>query len=179
MNRTQTPRIRLLLAVLILSSCIGCDQAAKSIATRTLHDSAPRSFLADTIRLNYAQNSGGFLSLGSNLPDNLRTWVFVAFNACLMLGLVAFLWLNRNIPLTLFASLVFILAGGIGNLIDRVGNNGLVTDFMNVGVGTLRTGVFNVADVAITFGAIAVACLSFRPHAGERADAPESPTRSE
>jgi signal peptidase II len=162
MNRTRTPRIRLLLALLILFSCIGCDQATKTIAIRTLHGSPPRSFLDDTVRFDFALNPGGFLSLGSNLPDSLRIWGFVVFNSCLMLGLFAYLCLKRSMPLPLFVSLVFILAGGVGNLIDRVGNHGLVTDFINVGVGPLRTGVFNVADMAVTFGVIAAACLSFR-----------------
>ena len=41
----------------------------------------------------------------------------------------------------LFVSLAYILAGGVGNLIDRVFNDGLVTDFLNIGVGPLRTGI--------------------------------------
>jgi signal peptidase II len=43
------------------------------------------------------------------------------------------------------------VAGGISNWIDRV-VNGSVVDFMNVGVGWLRTGIFNFADVAIMLG---------------------------
>lgn len=62
--------------------------------------------------------------------------------------------------LTIFASLTYILAGGIGNLIDRVSNDGLVTDFLNVGVGPFRTGIFNFADVGVMFGAfVLVVCL--------------------
>lgn len=158
----NTPRVKLFLALTILLSCIGCDQATKSIATHTLHDEPPRSYLADTIRLDFELNRGGFLSVGSNLPDHVRRWIFVGFNACVMLGLVAFLFLKRNMPTALFVSLVFVLAGGIGNLIDRVYNDGLVTDFINVGIGQVRTGVFNVADMAITFGAVAVIWLTFR-----------------
>ncbi|MGW8256339.1 MAG: signal peptidase II [Thermoguttaceae bacterium] len=179
MNRTRTSRFRLLLALFILSSCIGCDQATKRIATRTLHGSAPKSLLADTIRFDFALNPGGFLSLGCNLPDNIRIWVFVAFNSCLMLALFTFLCLKRRIQFLLFVSLVFILAGGIGNLIDRVWNHGLVTDFINVGIGPVRSGVFNVADMAVTFGAIAAVCLSFQRDACEQAGPAESPVRSE
>ena len=163
----RSPRLRLLLAITILTSCIGCDQATKTVATQTLHDRPPKSFWADTIRLEFALNPGGLLSLGSNLPENFRIGIFVVLNSCMMLGLIAFLCLNRNTPLAFFVSIVFILAGGIGNLIDRVCNDGLVTDFINVGIGPLRTGVFNVADMAVTFGAIAVACLSFQRDAGE------------
>ena len=176
MKTKKLPRLRLLLASVILFSCIGCDQATKTIATRTLAGSPPKSFLGDTVRLSFALNPGGFLSLGSNLPDNLRTGAFLAVNASMMLGLVALLCLKRNMPLALFLPLVFILAGGIGNLIDRVCNHGLVTDFINLGIGPLRTGVFNVADVAITFGGLAVAWLLFKHDAGKYADSADRPT---
>ena len=44
------------------------------------------------------------------------------------------------------------VAGGASNWIDRV-IRGSVVDFINVGIGPLRTGIFNVADVAIMLGA--------------------------
>ena len=43
-------------------------------------------------------------------------------------------------------------AGGLGNLIDRLRFDGVVTDFLNVGVGSLRTGIFNVADAILMLG---------------------------
>lgn len=90
-----------------------------------------------------------------------------------MLGLLSFLILKRNIPLLLFVSLVYVLSGGVGNLIDRVCNNGLVTDFINVGVGPIRTGVFNVADMAITFGAISIGLVAFKRDVNEQSDSPK------
>ena len=57
--------------------------------------------------------------------------------------------------------LAFFVAGGASNLADRLAR-GTVTDFINVGVGSLRTGIFNVADVAIMLGAALVAFGSFR-----------------
>jgi signal peptidase II len=178
MKTKQRPRVRLIFAILILSSCIGCDQVTKTIATQSLKDSPPKSFLADTVRLDYALNPGGFLSLGSNLPDEFRKWIFIGFNSCMMLALCVFLTLKRDLPLPLFLSVAFILAGGIGNLIDRLWNNGLVTDFINLGIGPIRTGVFNVADIAVTFGAIAIGWLSIKRNTGEPGDAPESRSRS-
>jgi 2-iminobutanoate/2-iminopropanoate deaminase len=60
--------------------------------------------------------------------------------------------------------LALFVAGGVSNWIDRV-TQGRVVDFLNVGVGPVRTGVFNVADLAIMVGAVAFACgeLSRRP----------------
>jgi signal peptidase II len=45
-----------------------------------------------------------------------------------------------------------ICSGGLGNLIDRLTHGGYVTDFLNVGIGPLRTGIFNVADFALLVG---------------------------
>ena len=163
----MTQRAKFLLALLIVCCCVGCDQATKMIAMQTLRDSPPKSFLADTVRLDFAQNPGGFLSLGASLPDSFRGYAFIATNLCMMFGIICFLFIKRNLSYLLFVSLVFVLSGGIGNLIDRICNNGLVTDFINVGIGPLRTGVFNVADMAILFGAIAISCLTFKRDADE------------
>ena len=43
-----------------------------------------------------------------------------------------------------------ILGGGLSNMWDRILHSGFVVDFMNLGIGSLRTGIFNVADMAIT-----------------------------
>jgi signal peptidase II len=47
-----------------------------------------------------------------------------------------------------------IIGGGIGNLTDRLFNEFTVIDFMNFGIGKIRTGVLNVADISVTFGII-------------------------
>ena len=151
----RSQKLRLIAAVVILSTCVGCDQLTKSIATHSLRDMPPQTYLNGTIRIEYALNPGGFLSLGSNLPDEFRPWIFIGINSCLLLALSSFLFVRRNLPFTLFGAMLLILAGGIGNLIDRMSNNGLVTDFINVGIGPFRTGIFNVADIAVTCGAIA------------------------
>jgi signal peptidase II len=56
---------------------------------------------------------------------------------------------------------VMFLAGGLSNLIDRI-TLGSVIDFMNVGVGPVRTGIFNVADVAIMAGVAIVLVFELR-----------------
>jgi len=153
---------RLLLAIVILTTFIGCDQATKHYATATLQQSAPKSYLGDTVRLEFAHNSGGFLSMGSNLSPDFRFFIFVSMNVCVMAALTVFLIFHWNSRFAVFVSLTYILAGGIGNLIDRISNNGLVTDFLNLGVGPVRTGIFNVADVGVMFGAIVLLICLYR-----------------
>src|SRR5207248_4291801 len=54
-----------------------------------------------------------------------------------------------------------IFAGGIGNIIDRILFDRHVTDFLNVGVGNIRTGIFNFADLCVTTGVIALLISRF------------------
>ena len=55
------------------------------------------------------------------------------------------------------SSSVLIIGGGLGNLIDRITNKGSVIDFMNIGIGSIRTGIFNVADLTIMAGVLMLA----------------------
>ncbi|MGZ7078065.1 MAG: signal peptidase II, partial [Thermoanaerobaculia bacterium] len=55
--------------------------------------------------------------------------------------------------------------GGVGNLIDRLTRGGRVTDFLFMQIGPLHTGVFNVADMAITIGVTWLFVSSMLPHA--------------
>ena len=134
------------------------------------------SYLGDTFRLQYAENSGGFLSLGAALPEWARFVVFILVSGA---GLVALGWLGvrgardgaRNL-----AGLTLVIAGGASNLYDRIVWDGVVIDFLNVGVNGLRTGVFNVADMAILAGTgwlLTLHITSRRRTAGETA-VPES-----
>ena len=68
----STNRItRLCLVIAVLVSCVGCDQLTKQIARERLEGTPPRSFLAGTVRLIYAENPGAFLGLGGQLPPLL------------------------------------------------------------------------------------------------------------
>lgn len=164
---------RLVLAIAILSSFVGCDQATKRYATSSLQNSQPKSMFGDTVRLEYALNPGGFLSVGSQLTPETRFFIFVGFNLLIMTGLCFFLYHQRNARLAIFISLSYILAGGIGNLIDRVTNDGLVIDFLNLGIGRVRTGIFNIADIGVMFGAVALVFLTYRHETTEPGSKPK------
>ena len=150
MKANRHTRLAMLLAVLV--SCIGCDQVTKSIATRELAPLPVQSFLGDTLRLQYAQNAGAFLGVGGGLDSQTRFWGLTVVNGALLVVLAYVLLTRWNMSRGNFAAWGLILAGGISNLIDRVSQRGLVTDFLNVGIGPVRTGIFNVADMAVTAG---------------------------
>lgn len=149
----MTRRNRLLLLLLIVLVVISLDQASKSLAKRSLAGEPPQEYLAGVIRLEYAENVGSFLSLGASLPAETRFWIFTVFSALLVLGLALYaLRAPEETPLLVFVGIALVIAGGIGNLIDRLTHGGRVVDFMQLRAGPLHTGVFNVADVALMAG---------------------------
>jgi signal peptidase II len=142
---------RWLALIVAALATIGCDRVTKHAASPMLDGEPDRSYMADTVRLGYVENTGGFLSLGSDLPPVVRTAVFSVATGLALIALIAIA--VRKIHDSLPAlGLVLFVAGGSSNWIDRIAR-GSVVDFLNVGIGPLRTGVFNVADVAIMFGA--------------------------
>jgi len=158
MNRL--PKIITVSLITVIS--VACDQATKAVAKQYLAPAALWSFAGDTFRLQYAENSGAFLSLGASLPDPWRHLVFTVLVGIFLLGLLVYLLFSRSLPSAAIICLALVFAGGIGNLIDRIAYDGRVIDFLNVGIGPLRTGIFNLADMAITFGALFLAIDSYR-----------------
>jgi signal peptidase II len=145
---------RFIVVILTLLGCVGCDQVSKSAARAFLSSGVTESFLADSLRLQLVENPGSFLSMGASLPEHLRSMLFIGAVAALLLGLVCASLFAKRLGPWRFIALAFVAGGGISNLLDRLMYGGLVTDFLNVGIGPLRTGIFNLADMAILAGAL-------------------------
>ena len=157
-----------LLLLVPIGATIGCDRVTKHVAATTLAGTPGRSFLADTLRLEYAENTGAFLGLGADWPRPVRIALFNVGNA---LGLLVVAVLAMRLQwrgLGLLGVALFV-AGGLSNLVDRVAY-GSVIDFMNVGIGPLRTGIFNVADMAILLGALVILVAGRRAGRGTSVD---------
>ena len=153
------------------------DIVTKWIAVRDLYPrGVPREVFGDVVRLTLVYNRGA--AFGLHLGEYSR-WIF------LVLTLVALVILaqlyrqtsGRDIARTLAISLVS--AGAIGNLIDRIRGPQGVVDFIDIGIGDMRWPTFNVADMAVSTGAILLAWVLWGEEKSERAAAPSvSPTSS-
>jgi signal peptidase II len=126
------------------------------------------SYLGDTLRLQLTYNRGAFLSLGHSLPDVLRHSIFTVGICFILLGALAFALLSKSGAFSVVLAVSLFIAGGVGNLIDRILHDGTFVDFLNVGIGSLRTGIFNVADVAIMGGAALLLFTTLRKHKKNR-----------
>lgn len=120
------------------------------------------SFARDTFRLQYAENKGAFLSIGSSLPDKVRGLLFTFGIGAIVFGILGYLLFVPALPYATTIALSLVASGGLSNLIDRIAYGGYVIDFLNIGLGSLRTGIFNIADVAIMVGAISLIVRSLR-----------------
>lgn len=138
----------------VLLSCVGCDQATKSLARKLLTTSDSTLFLNGLLRFEYVENPGAFLGLGAQLPGTLRLLIFVVFTATLLAGMLLLVIKRRAGDQTQLLGMALLAGGGTGNLIDRIVNDGRVVDFVSLGVGSWRTGILNVADVAVFAGAL-------------------------
>lgn len=149
----MAPRKRIALVVVTLVACVGCDQKTKSLASQALRGRDSTSFLAGVIRLDYTENPGAFLSLGASLPDRWRTALFTFGCSAGIAAILSYTLLVSKSGWLQLLGLSLMCGGGIGNLIDRWAY-GYARDFLNVGLGPVRTGIFNVADVALIAGCL-------------------------
>ena len=85
------------LALLVLVTCIGCDRVTKHIAVDRLEPGERHSFLGDTVRLEYAENTGAFLGLGDSLPDGARFALLTVLTGILLLA-VTWALVKRPLP---------------------------------------------------------------------------------
>lgn len=141
---------------------IGCDQFTKSLARTHLKGQPAKEYLGNKLQLIYVENTGAFLSLGADWSDSTSFWLLSVIPFLVMLGFLWYILRNKNSmsAVSLFAWLM-VFSGGIGNLIDRLLNDRHVSDFIYMEWGALHTGVFNVADVYVTTGALLILGTSF------------------
>lgn len=118
------------------------------------------SYFNNTFVLKYAENTGAFLSLGNDLSDSISLWIFIIIPVIFLISLTVYVILkSKELNWLKLLGFSLILAGGIGNIIDRILFDRRVTDFMIVGIQNIRSGIFNFADLYVTIGVIALIFL--------------------
>lgn len=162
-----------MLLTLWVAILLALDQASKLYAMQHWRPTAanPLVFLDGVFRIQYAENPGAFLGLFGGLDPAVRFWILTLANAIILAVVAGCLITGRPHDLWSWSALASILSGGIGNLIDRVRFDNHVVDFLILSTGPLnvpyigevRTGIFNVADIAITAGFLMLLPGIFRP----------------
>jgi signal peptidase II len=136
------------------------DRLTKFLALRYLTEGESFSFLGGTVVIVLAGNEGAFLSMGALWPPLVKYMLLLVF-PLIVCAYGIYYMLFKEVKLARALLLATVIGGGFGNLIDRLLNDFRVVDFLNFGIGRLRTGVLNVADLSVTFGAIALVIYEF------------------
>ena len=133
-------------AILVLA-----DQISKTIVGKTmsLYESIP--VIQNFFHFTYITNDG--MAFGINFPFGY--YIFTSVSVLLTLFLFWYLWSVRTHSIVIRLGISFIIAGAIGNLIDRI-FLGAVIDFLDFMIGNFHWYVFNLADSYVTVGMVLV-----------------------
>lgn len=125
---------------------VAFDQITKYLAVSFLKGGEPVTFIKNVVQFHYAENTGMAFSMFSG-----ARWVFVALTLVVCIGVLWYMFSDRCKSLWLYWSLGVVVAGGLGNLIDRA-FYGYVIDFIEPVF--IDFAIFNIADCAVTLGAV-------------------------
>lgn len=147
--------------ILVVLMNIGCDQISKSMVRKNVSAEDYIPLIADNFILTNVENTGAMLGFGENLPPVLKLILLQALPVFVLLILLYRTLLKTYLNNILALAFSFVIGGGIGNIIDRIAY-GSVTDFFLLKAGIFKTGIFNMADVSVTIGALFILYISLR-----------------
>lgn len=138
----------------VLMGVLLLDVSTKMLVQRHFFLYQQMELIGEYVRLTYIYNPGA--AFGIRLGEHSRI-IFLFLSLVALAALIGMYWFTPVADRVRLAAIALICGGAVGNLIDRIRSESGVVDFIDVGVGTIRWPVFNVADVAVTTGAIILA----------------------
>lgn len=151
------------LFVVILAGVLVLDVSTKLLVQRHLHLYQQVDIVGEYLRLTYIYNPGA--AFGISLGAYSRQ-IFLVLSLVALGALIGMYWYTPVTDRVRLMAISLICGGAIGNLIDRIRSESGVVDFLDVGVGDVRWPVFNIADMAVTAGAIVLALSLWREEQG-------------
>ena len=134
---------------------VGIDQLTKWLVVTNMSEKESIHLIkfGDTqvLNLSYYLNDGAAFSMFEG-----QTIMLVAVTSAVIIGLVVAMLLGKVKRVPYIAAFSMIIGGGIGNLIDRIFNDGLVVDFIDFRL--INFAIFNFADICAVCGGILM-CL--------------------
>ena len=159
-----------LTSLLWIVTLLAADFVSKAMAEAWLRGRGMVEVVGRIFVLVYTENHGAFLGMGNAIEGFPWILLFVILPLGVVIAVIAIL-MKRRPSNALLWGYILIIAGGIGNLSDRIFREGMVRDFLNFGVGRLRTGVLNIADLYVTIGAVLLIIVTGFSGSGKSAPA--------
>lgn len=147
----------------VVVALVLADWLSKALVQRFMEPYQQIDLIGDYVRLTYIFNPGA--AFGIHLGEASRA-VFLILSLTALVALLAMYWVTSPRAEGRLTAIALIIGGALGNLVDRVRHEHGVVDFVDLGVQSVRWPVFNVADVAVTAGAVVLALSLWREDAG-------------
>jgi signal peptidase II len=142
------PVLLLFALVLLVGGLVGCDHATKRLATTELAGRRTAvTIIRGAVSLRYVENRDSAFGLLRRLQPTTRRPLLVTASVLATALIVAFWWQRRRDGWLTHLAFALVLAGGVGNLVDRA-FRGYVVDFVHVE----HWPVFNAADAYLVVG---------------------------
>ena len=135
--------------MLVSAVIVIIDQITKAVTRSTMMLGESKPVIKNFFHFTYVTNDG--MAFGLNFPGGI--YFFSSVSLLMTVFLAWYFWQEKNSNLTMRLSLALILAGAVGNLIDRI-YFGTVVDFFDFMIGGYHWYIFNVADASVTIGMI-------------------------
>ncbi|TXD85511.1 signal peptidase II [Subsaximicrobium wynnwilliamsii] len=152
---------RTLRIVLLIVFNIAIDQISKFMVRASIDPGERIKVVGDTFLMMNVENEGAFLGMGSDMNPTLKLLFLLILPIAVLSYLLYYILSNKALDKVSVFALSCIAGGGIANIYDRI-VYGSVTDFFYLDFGgVFHTGIFNVADMSVTFGMIVLFYSSF------------------
>lgn len=147
-----SPAFRARVFLPIFAGVFLSDCASKRAAVEQLSPPyVPHDVFGDVLRFTLAYNVRAAMGLTAGAWSR---WILAGLAVAMLVAMAVWLLRTRSNDPRLFGAIALIAAGALGNLVDRLRWDRGVVDFIDVGFGDSRFWIFNVADMAITLGAV-------------------------
>ena len=151
----------------VLITVVLSDIVTKWIAVQDLYPrGVPREVFGEVVRLTLVYNRGA--AFGLHLGEYSR-WIFLVLTIAALVILAQLYRATPGRDIARILAISLVSGGAIGNLIDRVRGPQGVVDFIDIGLGDMRWPTVNVADMAVSTGAILLAYVLWGEERAERA----------
>ncbi len=141
--------------LILITLNFGCDQVSKSVVRKNIAEFDHIEVIGNHLTLTKVENQGAALGFASSFHPTVKFVVIIILPSLLLFILFCSILYKKDIDKYTIIGLAFIIGGGIGNLFDRV-FYGSVTDFVILDFGIFKTGIFNMADLSVTIGAVII-----------------------
>lgn len=140
-----------------VTTVVALDLVTKIVAASALRPRGlPHDVIGSTLRLTLVYNPGAAFGL---FLGPMSRWIFLALTIA-VLGILRVLYVATGpADRARVLALGLVCGGAVGNMVDRIRSAQGVVDFIDVGFRELRWPTFNVADTAVSVGAILLACV--------------------